>query len=316
MRWGFGDLSDELFAVRALRAAPPGLAAKNDDRRRVFSAALQQFDELIVASDRAGPASAPLTLFYALSQAGRAIAADRCTDDRWDFEGHGLQATDDRENVGATVIKPKPRKDRRDAFVVVSDATSSAPLTAPVELSRVWASLPHVDRVEGLGADHREAVLLTPETTGDLTGTGRIDVPEVKLPAGEREAALAERLAAYPDARGYGVRMVLIMQDGGAVGFILDFESNASELGQPLYGARYVRPAINDAGDLPSPFMSMWLVLFALAHLARYSPGAWTGALDRDRSALAVPIEKQLASFRLTMPRQVLYAITENWGYS
>jgi hypothetical protein len=320
--WGFEDLSTELFLVRALRASPPGLAASDDDRRRVFSSALQQFDELILASERAGPASSPLTLFYALSQAGRAIAAALCADARWDFEGHGLSAADDRQNVGATVIRPNPRRDRRDAFSVVSDSTGSPNLTAAVQLSRLWASMPHIDRVEGLGADHHEAILLSPEGGGAISRGARIDIPEARLPVEECEAALAKRLAAYPDARGYRYQSLVIATDRGPIGFFIDFPGengeamrDVDEIGQPLYGARYLRPAINDAGDLPSPFMSMWLLLFALAHLARYSPAAWTHALDRDRSRLAIPIEKVLASMRLTMPRQVLYAMTHDWGY-
>ena len=88
--WGVGNLEEELGRVRALRASPPGLAT-DGDRRRVFGAALEQFEQLLRAAEVSGPASAPLPLFYALSQAGRAIAAARMTDpQRWDYFGHGI----------------------------------------------------------------------------------------------------------------------------------------------------------------------------------------------------------------------------------
>jgi hypothetical protein len=60
--------------IRATRASPPGHAHDDAERRRVYGAALAQFDELIAASAAVGPASRPLPLFYALSQAGRAVA--------------------------------------------------------------------------------------------------------------------------------------------------------------------------------------------------------------------------------------------------
>lgn len=64
-----------LNVIRASRSGPPGLAASDGARRRTYGAALQQFDELLEAATTAGHASRPLPLFYALSQAGRAIAS-------------------------------------------------------------------------------------------------------------------------------------------------------------------------------------------------------------------------------------------------
>jgi hypothetical protein len=56
-------------------AEPPGLAAGDQQRRLTYGAALDQFEELMTAASAATPRSRPLPLFYALSQAGRAIAA-------------------------------------------------------------------------------------------------------------------------------------------------------------------------------------------------------------------------------------------------
>lgn len=83
--------SDSLYGIRATRASPPGHAGEDEDRRQVYGAALAPFDELIEAASAVGPASRPLPLFYALSQAGRAIAAAHARG-AWRLGYHGLSA--------------------------------------------------------------------------------------------------------------------------------------------------------------------------------------------------------------------------------
>jgi hypothetical protein len=61
--------------IQALRAEPTGLARESGSRRRVFGAALEQWDALLEASAEVVPDAAPILLFYALSQAGRALYA-------------------------------------------------------------------------------------------------------------------------------------------------------------------------------------------------------------------------------------------------
>lgn len=61
--------------IRALRSRPPGLAAREEERLRVFGAALQQSEELFGAAAAVSEAAKPLPLFYGVSQAGREIAA-------------------------------------------------------------------------------------------------------------------------------------------------------------------------------------------------------------------------------------------------
>src|SRR5687768_4940330 len=117
--------------IRALRSSPPGLAS-DEGRRNVFSAALQQSQELMQAARSVGHATSPILLFYGLSQAGRAIAA-AFGKDRWEIRGHGLAiVTDRREAIGDVAIEPRPG--RQDAFGVVADALGSESLTAPITL--------------------------------------------------------------------------------------------------------------------------------------------------------------------------------------
>jgi YaaC-like Protein len=60
--------------LRALRADLLQLAGKGE-RRKVFSAALEQAEQLFRRAASLGYASRPLNLFYGLSQAGRALSA-------------------------------------------------------------------------------------------------------------------------------------------------------------------------------------------------------------------------------------------------
>src|SRR6185437_16243610 len=75
--------------LRATRANPPGLASGDGLRRETYGAALQQFDELIAAAAAIGPVSRPLPLYYAVHQAGKAIAA-AWADQQPPITGHGL----------------------------------------------------------------------------------------------------------------------------------------------------------------------------------------------------------------------------------
>lgn len=84
----------------------PGLAREDEDRRRVFGSALEQFDQLLVAAEAVGPATAPIPLFYAFSQGGRAFAAARVTGEEWRPRTHGLSVGDPGTSIGDTVLTP------------------------------------------------------------------------------------------------------------------------------------------------------------------------------------------------------------------
>jgi hypothetical protein len=46
--------------LRATRANPPGLAATDEERKETYGAAVQQFDELLLAASTVSPISRPL----------------------------------------------------------------------------------------------------------------------------------------------------------------------------------------------------------------------------------------------------------------
>jgi hypothetical protein len=126
---------------RARTDVQVGTPAKGH-RTRTFWAALQQFEELLDAAGAVGPASRPLPLFYALSQAGRAITAAHGSVP-WELHGHGLDmpGPSTPKHLLERRIEPKPTGN--DSFHRVADTTNSGVLTAPVELGAVWASLPY-----------------------------------------------------------------------------------------------------------------------------------------------------------------------------
>ena len=285
----------------------------------MFGAALQQFDELLRASGAVGPASAPLPLFYALSQAGRAIAAAHCSDNRWNYKGHGLDATVGSMKIGTTLVKPDTPPKRGDAFSVVADATGSDTLDGPVELAALWASIPDLLSVEGLGEEFPKAIYLaarTPAFASYVVGeeAAVIQSDEMALPEADREAALTARLAAYPTAKGYRIGGQ-VMTGPNQVGLTFPGRT-VGEVGEPYLDdiKLYLRPGLGPGGRVPSLLMTWWALLLALSQLARYVPAAWTAALDRDSSTLAVPIETGLRTARRVMPPLVLHALTGRWA--
>jgi hypothetical protein len=160
----------DILRIRATRASPFGLARDDPDRRAVYGAALGQFQELMTAANDSSAASRPLPLFYALSQAGRAIAADRA-DDPWRLRGHGLIAPDlDGQIVDISVHRQR-RNDKApiDSFAGVARATGSVPFEGAVTIGALWASLPEV--FELLPAAYRShtvpLLLVTDSPTAD-----------------------------------------------------------------------------------------------------------------------------------------------------
>ena len=320
MAWGFDDPSDEISRVQALRADPPGLARGGGRRTRVFGAAIQQFSELLAAANAAGPASSPILLFYALSQAGRAVAASHQPGGgRWEFSSHGLKIIED-DRVGETMVRPEPRNDRGDAFSVVSDVTGSPALQTGVSLKQLWTSLPSLQAPPGLGGDARPLVLEPGPFVGiSFTQWYERKSAVVRLPAAIGDhAQAATYLASYPAAVS-SVSSVVVTAPGAEESpwrqYRVEFTEPILTVGESYLSPLtfYLRPSVETGNAPPRAFMTWWATLLALASLARYRPGAWVGALDKDRSPLAIPLEDGLRKARQLLPRLVLHALTGRW---
>src|SRR5437588_2602717 len=92
--------------LRLSRYAAIGEAAKNDEAAGIFRASLDQFEELMNAAAATGPAARPLPLFYALSQAGRAVIASRGGEEHF---GHGIAVEASPDDVLNTIVRPAER---------------------------------------------------------------------------------------------------------------------------------------------------------------------------------------------------------------
>jgi hypothetical protein len=164
--------------IRALRAEPAGLAEADESRGKTFSAALRQAQELAEAASAVSYAARPLPLFYALSQAGRAISAARSTGD-WRIRSHGMGCSLDD---GAPVLTAEltPAKSDHGAFRRISTATGSPLLGGPTQLGALWAANPDLAEVPIPGRFGDWPVALTADLGIRPNFRSSIDHPTIK----------------------------------------------------------------------------------------------------------------------------------------
>ncbi len=288
--------------LRHSRAGPYGLAGRDSDAGRLYRAALEQFEQLMRAAGTAGPPARPLPLFYALSQAARAIVAAR---GGGDHRTHGLTAETPPAALLNTLVRPAKE---RGQFQVVAEAVGSATFAGPVELGRLIASLPETSDDIELRSDWPRALPLWILPT-------RIPVPDwtrVGIAMGDDVATATDVdrvLKRYPLARGrLGVQTVpglpALPKEATPVGTAPVFVAKGTladlDIPAPQYrvvGRRWLRPAIESDSPPPSPLMTWWAVLFTLSMLARYQPVAWVEALDVDASRVATTLERVLRTY-------------------
>ena len=126
--------------LRPTRASPPGLAATDSDRKETYGAALQQFDELLLAASTVSPVSRPLPLYYAVLQAGKAIAAALAPGDLdWSKTGHGHGLGEDRDAEAprwqASILAFRVVPKGSGIFGAVASALDCGKLTGSVEMA-------------------------------------------------------------------------------------------------------------------------------------------------------------------------------------
>lgn len=325
---------DAFFALRGTRARPPAHAVE-DDRRVVYSAALEQFDELMSGAAVAGRASRPLPLFYALSQAGRAIAAALASE-HWILRGHGLTAPNlDVSNVLDLQVRPNARASGSgqtiDSFSGVASATGSDCPTRTMALGALWAAIPEIQHLLPEDTDHtwHRALEVVPldDLSASLVMWQRVNVAIAGVSVDETGASfLRENYPAAKDFEPYRLQPGLpilgqslttgqtgmrgfwpVAEDQlGPAGHAATFASHSTQsLLNP--DASWVTPAVG--GAAMSPLMLWWALLYGLSMFARYEPAVWRDALDYDRSALAAPLGALLDIGLEVLPELVLDAI-------
>jgi hypothetical protein len=331
--------------LRTTRAIPPGQASGEGLRRETYGAALQQFDELMSAAAISGPVSRPLPLYYAVLQAGKAIAA-AWSDGDPPIEGHGL--AEGRPKKGAQGTPPewhgdilrfrvRPHRGGPGVFGAVASTLGTARLTGSVELGALWSALPEVSPPPAthpwtlalpVHPQIHEAIvrqLQSPTFRGFVDVRGQVALDD--------EAGINRLLTRYPgaaDAKAEtsgGATQVHPTPWGSGVSVRWPRPDVHARYGQPappglieahvhnripVYqrtGEHWLIPPVGEGQDQLPPVLLWWILLFGLSLLARYQPAAWRDALDLDRSPCADPLTALLDEALEIVP-DLLYEAT------
>lgn len=308
-----------------MRANPPGGAAGTDGnrlprRRRVFSAALEQAEQLFRAGEAADPGIRPILLFYGLSQATRAIAAashDASLDGGawWLSGGHGLTARDDRlfpADLAEVRVAPKTKS---GAFQTLQTVLGSPHWTEEVAVGPLLAAIPGLPMF-----GHRSdwpALLLHPQivyriANGDPERMEGIWVKNAPTWLHARAAEVPDhyRGLAGMDLTGHGIT-------GGKLWAVYPGGQWPENRLQPdlMPDPYWAMPHLGGVEDEQHPLVLWWAVLFALSMRARYQPQGWTQDMDPDRDrAYAVLLDQALTAAIATCPRLLEGAIRQVSG--
>lgn len=308
--------------LRQTRSNPPGTASTDPDAAELYRASLEQFEQLMRVAAEAGPASRPLPLFYALSQAGRAVAAAR---GGHDHQHHGL--TLDREIPAdplEALVKPSGVMNAPGQFQVVAGCVQSPTIDSGVELGALIRALPEVSSEPMASTRWPRALPLFVKSWepvplhGHTRITLDIDAEAVTL------AELAKILKNYPTASTKITVNQVVAQSfatlpyapaptGQGVDLIWVGEENDLEAAVPQYrfwNWRWLQPSLSGQSIPPSPLMTWWLLLYGLSMLARYFPVPWTRALDLDRSPSAVVLDLVMTRAMDALPHLIYEAVT------
>jgi hypothetical protein len=300
---------DALRGLRGARATPRALAAADPERKRVFQSALAQFEELWEAAQGATAATRPLTLFYAVSQATRALCAEwhPGAGTSWSPRGHGLTALDDSlASDDPLSLQVKPTSS--GAFRMLNVVMQSEEFDGPVTLRELWASLPDMPRPETILRDQPTCLAIYP--TAIPTGSTASMFAETLRPT--TAVIYADRddldtvLRPYPRA---GDLEFIASQgtNNGAqffTGSVVRFRGpngyrSLDMVAEPGQGERfreqlYLRPGIGSNAVVPTQLSVVWALLLGFSSLARYHPAVWVAALNPDESPQAVHLEHGL----------------------
>jgi len=333
-------------ALRALRTATPGLAVRAD-RRRVFSSALEQAEQLFGAAASVGVATKPLLAFYGLSQAGRAVAAVHAAD-AWRLSGHGIRAgrIDGR---GKPLAELTVDPEAGGSFGRLVNVLESSTVPVQTRLGDLWPLLSETARHPLPGSGDDRSLSVRADDTGWATGIPAVRVEEIPVRFAEmvepepgyvsslgadysaQADALDRYLSRYPTLSnraafaaggqpiglqlgGDGTCSVNFRWPDEAVTKYPSPDALGAAVGVRSRGVWRVYPSLDD-GDRPvHPMLVWWAVLFRLSMLARYEPEEWEAMTNVNTSTDAVPIEHLLGAAMSAVPELLFHVLVGHAG--
>ena len=191
--------------IRAFRSRPPG-HADHDKRRSVFSAALEQAEQLFSAAETVGYAARPILLFYGLSQAGRAVAAAsrHAGENNFRLSGHGIKVSNLKVQPTPTLRDLKIIDNGSGSFTQLAPMLQSGSLPKATTLGELWATIPDspAPRLQVDDPEHRAALRYVHVGVAGGSVTGHIH-PLPSALESATAAQLADFMASYPTLAGF-----------------------------------------------------------------------------------------------------------------
>ena len=337
----FGEVPDNILVFPNTVTEPPGAAASNRGRKATYGAALEQFEQLIVAASRVGPAARPLPLFYAVEQAARAvISALGANQAATDSHGLEFKGAGRRDPFSAKVIV------KREGVFPSLLATLNAPeWPESVEIGALWSALPDLvgtPAVEGPWARPLPIVEWPPPSGLQFVSDVHIDAVIVLSVEDPRDSKqIEEALALYPSATGCAILTVPtapadpaalripfwpetprgrgVLARWHVADMPLDPDQSLDELIEAKWSEvgwcdRYTRPvwllpSLAPGHSTQRPLFVWYALLYGLSVLARYHPSDWMVALSVDSSPVAVALEDALDQALTAVPHLIYDAL-------
>lgn len=305
------------YRIRASRARLPGLAGTDESRSSLYRAALEQAEQLMGAAAGLGYVSRPLPLYYALSQAGRAILAAR-GDDPQAPNSHGLAPQPGRKGALSWSVGPRGR----GQFQAVAEVTDSEGLSSAVSIGRLLATIPEIAVLEGIGDEFPRALPLWPmrprglhPVLEEMASYGYIVMVAVGPPVTIKPPDLTWLLRHYPGSPvSHADKAVQVQDTPDGPGIVVRWAappdgSDPRPAHEDAIGRRWLRPAVCADDPAPSVLMTWWAALLGLSSLARYHPVEWLNAIDPDLSPEAVVLERAMDAAVEMLPGLILSAL-------
>jgi YaaC-like protein len=319
--------------LRALRYDAPGYA-KRGARRTTFQSALEQCEQFLAAAREAGYATRPVQLFYALSQAGRAIvaASPSIGNQAWSVSGHGLTTNTNAASAADVAVTAA----KGGLFPSVAAALGIEALVPdePAALRELWPLLPESASVPLTTDAILPVLLFFPHGLPTASVFSQAEIAwiprRVKDLYGEDPVQLKEHLDRYPALKESRLQVsgpmgrlewtsagpgwsLGVEWRSGTPPLMLHDNRTLKDLGVASYRSDddfVVTAAIGSMSVGLHPILALWVVLLGLSSLARYEPATWSKMIDIDRSAEANAIEHLLEEAIASVPAAVLHMLS------